>query len=585
MHPHHTAREDELTHFLLEIAEAANAPLDLDRLLERIAGLVKKVIDYEIFAILLMAERTQELRVRFEIGHTPDIKKLRIKVGKGVTGTAADLREAVVVPDVSKFEGYIAARDNVRSEMAVPMILKNRVIGVIDIQSDQPNYFTDRHRDLVTLLAGRVALTVENARLFRSTAKQAKIMATLVAISRELTVLRLNELLPKIADLLRRLIGFDAFSISLVDEERQVIFDFFRVVFNQRVKTRDAIPLGKGVCGAAIDEQKAMLVPDVSKEPRYINMNPAARSELAVPLVVKGRAIGVLDLESTKKGFFTPEHRQMMELLAPQVAIAVENARLYDDLAKKEKRLERDMEAARELQMHLLPQCCPEIPGLDLFARYEPAREIGGDLYEFVRHVNPDGDGGGDLVIFAGDVSGKGAPAALYAALVTGILRNVASLRLAPSEMLVAINDALTQRRIESRYVALCCAHLDLGSFTLEVANAGLPHPILCRGGEILPSCVEGVPLGLLPGLDYDRMILELQPEDVLVFFSDGVIESLNENREEFGRERLGEVVAANWRETSFGLVEAIYEHTRVWGSGRAGDDQTVVALKVLARP
>lgn len=589
MDPSHTVQLDggeETTRFLLEVAEAANAPLDLDGLLGRIAAVVRKVIDYEIFAILLLNERTQEMRVRFAIGHRPEIKKMRIKVGRGVTGTAAAERRPILVNDVSAFPGYIPAHEAARSELAVPMILKDRVVGVIDIQSTQPGYFTERHRDLVSLVSGRVALSVENARLYRSMARQARTLATLVEIGHEFSsLLRVDELLPKIAERVRRLIGYDVFSILLLEEGSEVLRHYFSMRFNERVKERTVIPLGEGICGNAAAARQALLVPDVSKDPRYLACTLETRSELAVPLVVKDKVIGVLDLESTRKGFFTTGHQQMMELLAPQVAIAIENARLYEKLAKEEARMERDLEMARELQAHLLPQACPSVPGLQICARYEPAREIGGDLYDFVRHSGAAMEPDRGLVVFTGDVSGKGAAAALYAALVSGAIRNIAGQRLSPGEMLVALNESLTQRQIHARYVALACAYVDLETWTMEMANAGLPHPILCRDGQILPVRVEGVPVGLLTDSDYETALVELRPGDVAVFYTDGIIENLSPEKEEYGRARFNELVRTHSHLAAAELVDHIFQEVHAWAGDRSAfDDQTVVALKVLPR-
>jgi sigma-B regulation protein RsbU (phosphoserine phosphatase) len=583
-HAFHHEGEDETTHFLLEIAEAANAPLDLDQLLARIGAVVKKAIDYQIFAIMLLNDRAQELRVRYSVGFTGDAKSLRVKVGRGVTGTAAATRKPVVVEDVSQFPAYIPAVEGIQSEVAVPMILQDRVVGVIDIQSREKNYFSDgRKVELVELIAGRVALSVENARLYRSTARQAKTLTTLVEIAHEFTgILRVEELLPKLAEAVRRLIGYDGFSIMRMDQERQVLYHYFGMVFDQRVKERGVIPLGKGICGIAASHKESLLVPDVTKDLRYINMNPATRSELSVPLVVKDEVIGVLDLESTRKGFFTPRHQQMMELLAPQVAIALENARLYEKIAKEEARLERDLDAARTLQSYLMPACCPDLPGLQMSAHYEPAREIGGDFYDFMVHNGPDGKPQG-LVLFTGDVSGKGAAAALYAAMVIGALRNVAQQHLSPGEMLLALNEILLQRRAESRYVALSCAYFDLESRTLEMANAGLNLPVLCRGGQILDVHVEGVPLGLLEDVEYETVLVMLEPGDTVVFCSDGITDNLNPAREDFGTQRLKDLVLANCNLPTSEMVEMIFEHVNAWAHGRpAFDDQTVVALKVV---
>ena len=183
------------------------------------------------------------------------------------------------------------------------------------------------------------------------------------------------------------------------------------------------------IVGQAVEIRKAILVPDVSKDPRYIEGNPETRSELAVPLIYKDKVIGVLDLEHTRRGFFTDEHRRTVTTLAAQVAIAIENAQLYEEIARQERRLERDLSLARELQMRLLPQTLPKVAHLDLAAKFTPARAIGGDLYDFIPYSLS------RLGIVIGDVSGKGAPAAIYAALVSGILRSHAPIEPGPAEM------------------------------------------------------------------------------------------------------------------------------------------------------
>ncbi len=140
----------------------------------------------------------------------------------------------------------------------------------------------------------------------------------------------------------------------------------------------------------------------MSKDPRYIAANPETRSELAVPLIYKDKIIGVLDLEHTKRNFFTDDHQRTITTLAAQIAIALENARLYEEIAKQERRLERDMAMARELQFRLLPHALPKLANLEIAAKFAPARAIGGDLYDFVNYSQS------RTAIVIGDVSGKG---------------------------------------------------------------------------------------------------------------------------------------------------------------------------------
>ena len=342
---------------LLEVADVMATSLDLDTTLRRVAEVVRKVIDYEIFAILLLNEKTQELRFRFQVGYPPEFaERARIKVGEGVTGQAAQLRQAILIDDVTQDPRYIAAVPNVRSELAVPLTTKNRVIGVIDLEARDPGYFNEEHKRLLTLIASRMAAGIENAQLYTRTTKQARILLLLNEIARELTsILNLDELLGRIADLLRRLIDFQMFSILLLDSSGEKLQHRFSLRFNENVHVKHEIPLGRGLVGHAAETRQAILVPDVSKDPRYIESNPETRSELAVPLIYKDKVIGVLDLEHTRRGFFTDDHRRTMMTLAAQVAIAIENARLYEEIARQERRLERDLALARELQMRLLP--------------------------------------------------------------------------------------------------------------------------------------------------------------------------------------------------------------------------------------
>ena len=563
---------------LLEVADVVNTTLDLDTTLRRVAELVRKVIDYEIFAILLLNEKSQELYFRFQVGYAPEVaERMRIKVGDGVTGIAAQRREAILVDDVSEDPRYISAVPNVRSELAVPLIIKNRLIGVIDIESPQPNHFTEEHKRLLTLIASRMAVGIENARLYTRTTRQARTLVLLNEIARELTsILNVDELLKRIAELLRRLIDYQMFSILLLDEGGEKLQHRFSQRFQENIQLKHEIPLGRGVVGYAAQHKEAVLVPDVNKDPRYVKANPETRSELAVPLVYKDKVIGVLDLEHTRKGFFTDDHRRTVTTLAAQVAIAIENAQLYEQIARQEKRLERDLAMARQLQFRLLPPTLPKLAHLDIAAKFVPARAIGGDLYDFVSYSMS------RTAIVIGDVSGKGAPASIYAALVSGILRSHAPIEPGPAEMLSAVNFSLGERRIDGQFVSLIYAVWDDRNRTLQVANSGLPRPIYCHDGKIEIIEATGLPLGLFDDADYDEFTFKAKPGDMFVFFSDGILDASNKAEELFGRERVGEIVAANPNASADEMVELIFQAAAEHASGvEAFDDETVVAIRV----
>ena len=476
-----------------------------------------------------------------------------------------------------KIQRYISAVPNVRSELAVPLIIKNRLIGVIDIESPQPNHFTEEHKRLLTLIASRMAVGIENARLYTRTTRQARTLVLLNEIARELTsILNVDELLKRIAELLSRLIDYQMFSILLLDEAGEKLQHRFSQRFQENIQLKHEIPLGRGVVGYAAQHKQAVLVPDVKKDSRYIQGNPETRSELAVPLVYKDKVIGVLDLEHTRRGFFTDDHKRTVTTLAAQVAIAIENAQLYEQIARQEKRLERDLAMARQLQFRLLPPTLPKLAHLDIAAKFVPARAIGGDLYDFVGYSMS------RTAIVIGDVSGKGAPAAIYAALVSGILRSHAPIEPGPAEMLSAVNFSLGERRIDGQFVSLIYAVWDDRNRTLQVANSGLPRPIYCHDGKIEIIEATGLPLGLFDDADYDEFSFRAKPGDMFVFFSDGILDATNKAEELFGRERVGEIVAANSNASADEMVELIFQAVAEHASGvEAFDDQTVVAIRV----
>jgi len=563
--------------FLTEFTEALNTTLDLDTLLRSVSEMVQRIIPYEIFAILLLNERTQELRMRYQIGHSKEVEHLRIKVGQGITGECAKLGHPILINDVTAEPNYINAHPSVRSELAVPLMTRNRVIGVIDIQSAKSGYFQPEHSRLLMLVASRIAAAAENARLYTRVAKQARTLEVLNKISRELTsILNLDQLLRRIGEVLNRLIDFQMFSILLLEEPGGILRHRFSLRFKESVQLKHDIPLGRGLVGAAASTRQAVLAPDVTIEPRYIALNPETGSEVCVPLVHKDQLIGVLDIEHTRRGYFTEDHVRTLSTLAAQIAIAIENARLYERIARQEQRLEQDLAMAREVQMHLLPHCCPTLASAEIAARFEPAYFIGGDIYDFLPYS------GSRIAIAVGDVSGKGAPAALYAAMVGGILRSIASSEPDPAEMLQAINLALRERQIDSHFVSMVLALWDDTQHIMRISNSGQPRPVHCRNGKAQIVEATGLPLGLFDEAGYDEVTIQAQPDDVFVLFSDGILDAMNARDERFDRERLEKIVEQHSTHSAETIATEILRSVAVHTAGTpAFDDETVVVVRI----
>jgi len=566
----------DLLDFLLEISAVTSETLDLDQLLSAVSEIVRRVVPYDLFAILLFSDKRKDLRIRYAVGHREEIvRNLSIAMGEGIVGAAAQSLEPVVVSDVQADPRYLPASDIVRSELSVPMIARGRLVGVIDVQSTQLAAFGDYERSMLRLIGSRVASAIDNAQLYRRAERQYRTIRTLSRISHEFSsILDIDELLSKIASSVRGLINYDAFSILTVDTERKALRHRSSIRYDQRVNL-DNIPLGKGIVGAAATSGEIVRVYDTQSDPRYIASHPGIRSEIAVPLTLQHRVIGVMDVESERIGYFTEEHARTLSLLAPSVATAVENARLYEEIADRERRMQDDLKAAFELQTILLPQEAPEVQGLEIAIGLRPARQISGDLYDFFSHADS------QVAIAFGDSSGKGAAAALYGALVNGLMRTMAPRRRNPAELMRALNDALVRRKVEGRYVTLLLVLWHPHSRMFTMANAGGSPPMVARNGDILKITVEGVPIGLLPDREYDERSFQAQPGDLVVLFSDGVSDHLSTSGEEYERTGLAQVLRRCADLTPEQIVQEIFADLDRFNTERF-DDQTLIVMRVL---
>jgi len=563
---------------LTEIGEEVNASLDLDEVLARTAALIKRHIDYEIFGVLMVEGDGSYLKHRFSIGYPRElVEDLRVPLGQGITGTAAATGHSVRVGDTTQDPRYINAIDSVRSELAVPLMLRNRCVGVLDIQSRHPDYFTPDQQNILTLLASRLAIAVENARLFEKVRAQADTLLLLNEVSRETaSILDVEELLRRAAEQTKRVIDYHILSIMLYDEEQKVFRHRVDVKLGQRVQGKLRVAASEGIVGAAATLKEPVLVPDVTQDSRYLMVNPETRSELAIPMIHKGKVIGVLDLESPQLNYFTADHIQTLSILAANFAVSLENARLYEQVARDEARLERDLQAAKRIQGALLRPVPTEDYGVDLAARYLSAREVCGDLYEFLRY------GSQQLGLALGDVSGKGTAAALYGAVSIGIMRSLAPQKLQPAEMLRQMNQLVGERRIEGRFMTACFATWQRGRRKLRVANAGQSQPLLYKDGRCGKIELTGFPLGIYEDVSYDEWGVTLDPGDILVFHSDGITETTNSDGLFFGTQRLRKLIEDKHEAGAAELADLVLREVD-WFSDSAplSDDRTLVVLKV----
>ena len=419
---------------------------------------------------------------------------------------------------------------------------------------------------------------------FVSEPEQARALTLLYEVSHELTsTLDRAELLRLIAQRVKKFVNYDVFTVMLWNESAQELESVFSMRYEDAIPARLRMPLNQGITGAAAAEKRTIRVNDVREDTRYLacdlESDTEVRAELVVPLLRIDRLVGVLDLESSKPNAFTTDHERLLNILGSFVAVALENSRLFEEGRETQIRLQNDLETAREIQRQLLPTGAKEVPGLDLATAYVPARELGGDFYDLLPY------GVGRLGIALGDVSGKGTAAALYGSLAIGILREVVNERQgSPAEMLDILNGRLLAARLDARFIAMQFAVYDAALRELRISNAGGTFPLLIRNGEVKDINVSGVPLGLLPEVEYDEVTLSLLPGDVIVLASDGIHESMNRNQEEYGSDRLKALLSQVAPfDPGYTIAQRIVKATDEFaGVGLAPhDDRTLLILRV----
>ncbi|MEP7309239.1 MAG: GAF domain-containing protein [Acidobacteriota bacterium] len=569
---------------LFALGREVTSVLDLDELLQKIPELIARLTKFQAFAVYLLDARGEELAIAYSVGYPEELARtLRVKVGQGLVGAAVAEGHPLVVNDVHADPRYVEAVPGSNAELVVPLRRKGRVIGALNLLSDTAGQFTETDEAVLRQFAAHVAVAIENARLFEHERDYTSTLETLAEVGRDFAgILNLDELLTRLASSTRRLIDYRTFGIVLLNEFTQELEIKIAVRYGEKVAL-PRVKVGSGLVGYAALHKEVVLVPDVSLDPRYIMVVPDVRSELVIPLLVTDRCIGVFDLESPELDAFSKRDVEILTLLASQAAVAIENARLYQAIRANEVRLEKELRFAQRVQMALLPTDLPKrIKGVDVAAQFTPARELGGDLYDFLA---PEPN---SLVVAVGDVSGKGVPAALYSAFAGELVRSrtfrrrFMPERASPATVMASMNTILHERQLEEYYCTLCYAVFDFKRRTVIMANSGLPYPVRASGDTVSQVELPGVPLGSFAGSSYDEASFDLAPGDVYVFFTDGVSEARDPAGREFGTTRLLDVVAANRRRSSQALVQAIFAAIRDFvADAPTHDDMTAVAVTI----
>lgn len=337
------------------------------------------------------------------------------------------------------------------------------------------------------------------------------------------------------------------------------------------------LKVGEGIIGNVALTGEPVISPDVRHDPRYINARGRTRSEMVAPIISNDEVIGVFDLESDRLNAYTPDDLQVLLLLASQVAIIIEKVMLHEQLIEK-KRLEGQLEVARQVQLELLPAQDPQLEGFDISAYNFPTEEVSGDYYDWVRIYED------QIGFVVADVSGKGVPAALLMAFLRASLRAAIHIGYAPHISMAKVNYLLWESIERNQFVTAFYSVLDASNKTLAYTNAGHSPPLLLeKDGSARFIERGGLPLGMFRDTRYYEYYLSMEPGQVLVLYTDGVTEAMSPGGEEYGPERLERAVRAGRELPARQLIDFIHQDMLEWTEGRgANDDITFFIVKAI---
>lgn len=337
------------------------------------------------------------------------------------------------------------------------------------------------------------------------------------------------------------------------------------------------LKMGEGIIGYVATTGEPVISPDVQHDPRYINAREETRSEMVAPIISNDEVVGVFDLESDYVNAYTPDDLQVLMLLASQVAIIIEKVMLHEQLVEK-KRLEGQLEVARQVQLELLPAGDPDLEGFDISAYNFSTEEVSGDYYDWVRIYDD------QIGMVIADVSGKGVPAALLMAFLRASLRSAIHIGYAPHISMAKVNYLLWESIERNQFVTAFYGVLDASNKTLAYTNAGHNPPlILDKDGNARFLERGGLPLGMFKDTRYYEYYLSIEPGQVIVLYTDGVTEALNPEGVEYGRERLQAAVLAAQNLSAREIISSIHRDVIEWTRGRGADDDiTFFIIKAL---
>lgn len=558
-----------------------NSTLKFEELLERWMDFLNQNFSPLYYAFFLLKKNSFEGINLKETNNSPRVIEF---VAESFQNSPFELPIGFI-PVAQVWKGYpkyrLLLRNYVKSQSFtyfVPLKGNTQVVGFLLFHQALEDFLrVPEVTDFLLNLFSKTARVLENARIHSEMMRKSLESELFLEIVQKITsTLNLQEVLEGIVDSLSSLVSFDAVMIGLLDEDQKVLKHTVSRGYDPEMLKLISLKVGQGLSGWVIQHQKGINTPDVRKDSRYYPARPKTRSQITVPIISQGKAIGALALESDEIAHFTKEDLELITTFSGLAAIAIRNAQLYEDSQKKQQ-LESDLLVASKVQQALLPRRVPAIAGLKIDVVNVPSQIVGGDLYDAFRI----GEHQQGLAI--GDVSGKGAPGAILMAVAYAGFKSLFNEIDPVVTVLARLNNLLVEATSSGYYVTFFYGILDRKSRSFVYCNAGHNPPVLLHSDGSIQFLHEGgAVLGFMANLEYQQAIINVAPGDYLVFYTDGVTEVKNFGGEEFGEQRLIETLRAYRGQTAREMRRGILNAMKKFASGcEFQDDVTLMIVQI----
>ena len=570
---------------LIESFRTLNSDLELDSVIKNVLGIMTERFRGVAAGLILVDMR--DFSLKYYASRSDDPARIQTLPLKNIRNVAewnsrgGEPAKIEIIDSGSEYGKMISDFLGVtpRNILSAPLNAGGEFLGIVQAIFDSDDTESN-HRDLnlIAVVAERIASTLRNAWILEESIRALEEARSLYDVGMALSSsLEADELLDNILDNLKRVVEYDIGIIYLVNPNDHSISQISSRGVPEEDKEKLRLKIGQGICGRVAETRKSIIVSDVSANTDYIPVRPEMNSEMAVPIEVNNTLIGVFNVESEKPDAYTKHHLELMSGFASLAGVSIERARLnMERLAKR--RIEHELSIARKIQMTFLPSKDPVIEGVDVAGVNIPSTEVGGDYYDFIPIVE------NQYGIAIGDVSGKGIPAALIMAAFRASLKAEIRNNFAIRAILFKVNNLLYESIERDKFVTAVYGVLDSKNGVFTFSNAGHNPPIIRRSsGEIEYLKEGGVALGALPDSQYQERPISLRSGDVLLFYTDGVTEVLDDEGKEYGVERLLEALNNSYHLPARQIIDSIVNKADQFGSSKRDiDDLTIVVIKVL---